>query len=60
MDIILQGKTGGIEVEKWRNIDKILAQDEIEAVEKMMTTTENSRTENVKAGNNNKQKEIIK
>ena len=39
---------------------KILAQDEIEAVEKMMTTTENSRTENVKAGNNNKQKEIIK
>ena len=60
MDIILQGKTGWIEVEKWRNIDKILTQDEIEAVEKMMTTTENSRTENVKAGNNNKQKEIIK
>ena len=47
-------------MEKWRNIDKILAQDEIEAVEKMMTTTENSRTENVNAGNNNKQKEIIK
>ena len=47
-------------MEKWRNIDKILAQDEIEAVEKMMTTTENSRAENVKAGNNNKQKEIIK
>ena len=45
-------------MEKWRNIDKILAQDEIEAVEKM-TTTENSRTENVNAGNNNKQKEII-
>ena len=47
-------------MEKWRNIDKILAQDEFEAIEKMMTTTENSRTENVKAGNNNKQKEIIK
>ena len=47
-------------MEKWRNIDKILAQDEIEVVEKMMTTTENSRTENAKAGNNNKQKEIIK